>query len=163
MPRALASLTARLGPRLARLGSVVDQDGAERRLAQGTRVEDLLGGLEQQGLPHVVLDLGTGTSQRPGDLTLLVADEAVPFVDGLLQPWSTGAAVNVYSVTGLPGFAFSPPDKGGGHGQMAILPPYLARRLLDGSRLDEAGIRIPDGRDAFFARAYAAVYLGGHA
>jgi hypothetical protein len=161
MPRALASLTARLRPPLARLRSIVDQDGAPRHLPQGMRAEDLLGGLENEGLPHVVLDLGTGTANGPDDLTLLVADEAVPFIDALLLPWSTGAAITVYSVTGLPGFAFSPPDKSGG--QMALLPPYLARRVLDGSHLDEAGFRVPEKRDAFFARAYAAVYLGGHA
>ena len=161
MPRALASMTARLRPRLARLGSIVSKDGAAHRLAQGKRVEDLVGGLENGGLPHVVLDLGFGAAKSPDDLTLLVADEAVPFIDGFLQPWSTGAAIKIYSVTGLPGFAFSAPDKSGG--QMALLPPYLARRVLAGSHLDEAGIRVPGKRDAFFVRAYAAAYLAGYA
>jgi len=91
----MASLTARFRPRLARLRSIVDRDGAGRDLARGVRVEDLLNGLEREGLPHAVLDLGSGTAQSPGHLTLLVADEAIAFIDAFRLPMATGAAVKV--------------------------------------------------------------------
>jgi len=127
------------------------------------RIEDLLARLEGGGWSHVVLDLQTGGAADLQEPTLLIADEAAPLVEELSPALSTGPSVNVYSVTGLPGFAFQPPGQGGGHGQMAVLPPYLARRLLGGSRLDEAGTRVPLELDAFLARAYAAVYLAGYA
>ncbi|MBM6595655.1 hypothetical protein [Microvirga pudoricolor] len=146
-------LSRLLRPRLKTLLGRVRGDGPVHHIAQGFDLADLTAELERHQLSYALLDLNpSGSGSQP---VLLLDDDAMMTVEGMLSPWPTGQTVAIYSVTGLPGYAFSPP---GGDGGMALFPPYLARSLLAAA---ERGSGRVEGREAFLARAYALTYLAG--
>jgi hypothetical protein len=100
---------------------------------------------------------------EPGhDLDILVADEDLRRLDGLMTHWPLGQAIDVYSTSGLHGYAYSPwPAPGGAAGEMAVFPPYLAREMLDEAVLHRGRFRVPNPRHHFLSLAYHAVYLKG--
>jgi hypothetical protein len=107
-----------------------------------------------ENLPHI--EVGH-------DLDILVADEHVERLDGLLTHWPVGQPCDVYSTTGLPGFTYRPRMLPRDVTvEMAVFPPHLAARMLQSYCLHN-GIRVPNAKDHFFSLAYHAVYLKGAA
>jgi hypothetical protein len=99
---------------------------------------------------------------EPGhDLDILVADDDLDRLDGLTTHWPVGQAVDVYSTSGLPGYAYSPMAVGGPASEMAVFPPHLAQAVLDEAVLLRGRFRVPNLRHHFLSLAYHAVYLKG--
>lgn len=104
-------------------------------------------------LPHV----------EPGhDLDLLIADEDLERLADLLTYWPVGQAIDLYSVSGAPPFHYAPWFlEASERYAMALLPPHLARRVLEGALLQDGLYRVPNKRDHFLSLAYHAAYLKG--
>ena len=92
---------------------------------------------------------------EPGeDIDLLVADEHIEVAEQLLQTAAQpdSVPVDLYSVSGLPGTAYS---------NMAYYPPYLAEALLQRSQKHQGLFRAPCNEDYFLSLAFHALYHKG--
>ena len=134
--------------------------GPRRYLAPQTRLDDLFRELNRRGVRYAVLrwfqDL---PAVEPGeDIDLLVADEDLEQLETLLRPrplrWDS-QAFDVYSVSGLPGTAFTT--------AVSYYPPHFARELLDAAVLLRDLYRVPDPLHHFRSLAYHALYHKGYA
>jgi hypothetical protein len=88
------------------------------------------------------------------DLDLLVDDAELEVVRELLDSGPGIQAVDVYSVSGLPGADFR---------GMPYFPPYLADELLERVKIHRGLFRVPAAREHFLSLAYHALYHKGAA
>ena len=112
----------------------------------------LLAAFAKRGIRYAVI--GGQSTVIPGvsdHLAIMVDDEDVNAARRMVTPWPAGEQIEAYSPSGLPGFAF---------GDMPLMPPRLARRLLDGATPVD-GINTVTPRDHFFATLFRLVYLRG--
>ncbi len=144
------SLPGRLRGRLSRQLKL----GTNRYLAPGVGEEaELFHALDRRGARYAVISGSPATTvfDPKAPMALIIADEDVNATRKLVSPWPAGKPVEVYSPSGLPGFAF---------GDMPLLPPRLARRILDGARRSN-GARVASPHDQFFVNLFRQVYLKG--
>jgi hypothetical protein len=114
----------------------------------------LLDRLEEENVRYVVLRWFDDLPEiEPGeDLDLLVADEDLEVVHGVLDASPGTFPVDLYTVSGLPGTDFR---------SVAYYPPPLATGLLARSERHRSGYRVPSPRDHFLSLAYHALYHKG--
>jgi hypothetical protein len=114
----------------------------------------LLDRLEDENVRYVVLRWFDDLPEiEPGeDLDLLVADEDLETVHGVLDASPGTFPVDLYTVSGLPGTDFR---------SVAYYPPPLAVGLLARSERHRSGYRVPSPRDHFLSLAYHALYHKG--
>jgi hypothetical protein len=110
--------------------------------------------LQQRQLRHVALRwFETLPDIAPGeDVDLLIDDRALPEVDRLLSSGPGLQALDLYTVTGLPGTGFR---------DLPYYPPYLAEKLLDGAMWQRDLCRVPTPEHHFLSLAYHALYHKG--
>lgn len=160
-PRPIGRLLARLGHRIDGTlpgryrGRIARFLGPQpgRYVSPDLRTsEALLMAFAEQGIRYAVIgDVGLSLPGSSEALTVLIDDEDVGSVRRLVTPWPAGEPIEAYSPTGLPGFAF---------GDMPLMPPRLARQILDGAEQID-GISTANPMDSFFVDLYRLVYLGG--
>jgi len=114
--------------------------------------EDFFRNAHARGL-HFATLAGYGDIEIDGNarLAVLFSDGDVDAARDLVTPWPVGEPIEVYSPSGLSGFAF---------GDMPILPPALANRLLE-IPTDSGTIHLLPAKERFLFAAYRDVYLGG--
>jgi hypothetical protein len=114
----------------------------------------LLYGLQTAGVRHAVLRWFESLPLvSPGeDVDLLVDDASLEQVRAMLEEGPGIQAVDIYSVTGLPGADFR---------AMPYFPPYLAEELLDRAVIHRGLCRVPAPREHFLSLAYHALYHKG--
>ena len=147
-----ARLVDQLGHHVERLLPKRFRERIAKRFRQATAlyVDPALGGFDEfvaalgaSGAGHALLG---EPASKP---VVLVADEDLGRVRRLTTRWPVGVPVEVYSPSGLPGFAF---------GDMPYMPPSFARRVLANAR-SEGAFHAAEPQDGFFARLYRALYL----
>jgi len=152
---AVLTPTVRWRARDLALGST----GPRRYLAPQTGLPEFFDDLDRRGVRYAVLrwfeDL---PSVEPGeDIDLLVADEDLELLEPLLRPrplrWDS-QAFDVYSVSGLPGTAFTT--------AVSYYPPHFAQAMLDEAVLLRGRYRVPSPLHHFQSLAYHAVYHKGY-
>jgi len=164
----LAELVPRLSGRAVLRGrhtlagrqfDVLELNGSTRRRARRYLspywgVTGLAERLEERGVRYAVLRWFENLPEmEPGeDLDLLVADEDLAVVEGLLDEEPGTIPVDLYSESGQTGTDY--------HG-MAYYPPALARQLLDRAVVHRSGCRVPAPTDHLRSLAYHAVYHKG--
>ena len=127
-----------------------------RYVSQVVGLDDLPELLEERHIRYAVLrwfdelpDLAAGE-----DLDVLVADEDLEVLWGLLDEQPGTIPTDIYSVSGLPGSEFQ---------SMAYYPPALSAGILDRTVQLPSGYRAPAPLDHFHSLAYHAVYHKGEA
>ena len=133
--------------------------GARRHLAPGLELEDFFAVLKQRQVCYVVL---RWFDQLPRvdageDVDLLVADDDLEQVRGLMSPraWVRATqAFDIYSVGGLPGSDF--------RGVPYYSPRFARAVLADGEWLHDS-YRVPSLQHHYLSLAYHAVYHKGYA
>lgn len=95
------------------------------------------------------------------DIEVLVADDDLDRVAGLVTKWPGGLSIKIYSVSGgRSGHRFEPPGlRPTSHYAVALFPPHLADALIARAGQDVAARGVLRPADAFFACAYRAAYL----
>ncbi|MCT8158630.1 hypothetical protein [Pseudoruegeria sp. SHC-113] len=102
-----------------------------------------------EDLPHV---------EAGHDIDILVADDAVETVRGLLSEWPEGQKIDFYSETGFQGTGYKPNKIT----DVPAFPPHVAAEILASASAREGGWSVPDARTHFLGLAYHAVYLKGY-
>lgn len=92
------------------------------------------------------------------DLDLLIADEHIDRLVDLVTFWPVGQPLDIYSVTGRPGYSYSPSPE---CGEMAVFPPRIAARILAESVLHKDIFSVPNPLHHFLSLSYHATYLKG--
>ena len=131
------------------------RSGARRHIPRSLGVEGFFDALNANAVRYVCLRwhdnlpaVATGE-----DIDLLIADEDIPFVEGLFGPASAdGTPVDLYTVSGL---------KGTDYRGVSYFPPRLAQFALQHSRLYKNRYRIPNPEAHFWTMAFHAVYHKG--
>lgn len=95
------------------------------------------------------------------EIELLIADEDLDRIDGLVTKWPAGHSIKLYSSSGgRREHRFNPPGDGArAQNALAMFPPHLANALIGRAIVDDAGLRRLTPVDAFLACAYRATYL----
>ena len=137
--------------------SVPDLDvrrGPRRYIPRDLGVEGFFRCLEEIDASYAVLRWFDELPDLPPgeDIDLLVDDDDVSYVEQLTDCAVDGIALDLYSVSGIPGTDY----KG-----MAYYPPRLAATLLDETVLHEGRWRVPSPRHHFLSLAYHVVYHKG--
>ena len=115
--------------------------------------------LDKANARHIVLRWFEDLPQveRGHDLDILVSDDAIDAVRGLLWDWPLGQKIDFYSETGQRGTGFKPSRLT----DVPAFPPAIASQMLNGARRQAGGWCVPDRRSHFLGLAYHAVYLKG--
>jgi hypothetical protein len=128
--------------------------GARRFIPHKLGVADFFRCLQQHDVQYAVLrwfellpDVAAGE-----DLDVLVADRDLETVRSLLDSAPGIQAVDLYSVTGLPGADFQ---------RMPYFPPHRAEELLSRTVVYRDHYRVPAPREHFLSLAYHALYHKG--
>lgn len=127
---------------------------ARRYIPYQLSVAGFLGRLRDDNRRHAVLRwFETLPAVAPGeDLDLLIDDVELTEVERLLESGPGVQAVDVYTVTGLPGTDFR---------SLPYYPPALARTLLDDACEHAELCRVPSPEHYFLSLAYHALYHKG--
>lgn len=117
-------------------------------------VAGFIAALNERNLRYVVLRwFDTLPSVAPGeDIDILVHDDDAEAAAALLIKGRAGTPCDIYSVSGIPGYAYQ---------SMAYFPPPLARGILANAVRTRAGVAVPAPADHFSSLAYHAVYHKG--
>ncbi len=124
-------------------------------------VEGFFGALRTAGARHVVLRWFEDLPhvERGHDQDILVADEAVAVVDGLVSDWPRGQKIDYYSVSGRQGTGYRPDLLV----DVPAFPPQVAQSLLASAQERPGGWSVPGPREHLLGLAFHAVYLKGYA
>lgn len=127
---------------------------ARQYLVPGLDVPRFFDELNRRGISYVVLrwfeDL---PAVDPGeDIDLLIADADHERIRDLITPIRAGQALDVYSESGIGGFAFR---------KLPYFPPRLARSILASGILLRGRYRVPDPLHHALSMAYHAVFHKG--
>ena len=117
-------------------------------------VDGVITELNRRNVRYVVLRWFDGLPQLPagGDLDLLVHDDDIDEVDRVLDGRSGLAQCDVYSVSGLPGTAYS---------GVPHLPPAKAAELLASAKRVRGMYPAPTAQDHFLSLAFHSVFHKG--
>jgi hypothetical protein len=128
--------------------------GARRYIPHALGVERFLRRLNRHRVRYAVLRwFETLPVVPPGeDLDILVDDADLPLTSAMLDEGPGLEAIDLYSVTGLPGVDYC---------GMPYYPPYLAQQLLDRARPLGDLCWVPSAEDHFLSLAYHALYHKG--
>jgi len=135
--------------RLFGMGSLQDA----RRFTRTRRLDRLFDALNERHASYVVLRWFEGLPRRAdGDIDFLVADEALPIFEDLLDGGADGVPCDLYSASGARGYLYA---------GMPYYPPLLGARILARCVTAEGRVNVPCPEDHFFSLAYHALYQKG--
>ena len=125
-----------------------------RHIPSSLGVAGVIAELNRREVRYVILRWHDLLPQLPegGDLDLLVHDDDVWKVDDVLDPTSGMAECDVYSVSGLPGTAYS---------GVPHLPSEKAAEILESATIFREIYRVPTKADYFLSLAFHSVYHKG--
>ena len=128
--------------------------GPRRYVPADLSVTDLFAELRRRNVRYVVLRWFENLPEveQGEDLDMLVADEDLPLLTGLLTGGKDGIPCDIYTVSGLRGTAYK---------RMAYYPPDLARSILEQAVLHPSGCKVPSPQHHFLSLAYHALYHKG--
>ena len=118
-----------------------------RRFTRTRRLDQLFDALDRREASYVVLRWFEGLpANADGDIDFLVADEALPIFEDLLDGGPDGVPCDLYSASGARGYLYA---------GMPYYPPLLAARILARCVTAEGRVRVPCPEDHFAADAAA--------
>ncbi|EAR51189.1 hypothetical protein OG2516_14980 [Oceanicola granulosus HTCC2516] len=150
-----------LGPGARRWTEARVNARGKRYIPPGLGVRGFFAALEAAGVAHVVLRWFEELPHvaRGHDVDILVSDEGMAVVDGLLSYWPRGQQIDVFSVSGANGGGFRPDLLGD---SVPGFPPAIAAEILETRRAGHGPWGIPAPRQHALGLAYHAVYLKGY-
>jgi hypothetical protein len=128
--------------------------GPRRHIPVDLSVADLFAELRRQNVHYVILRWFDNLPEieEGEDLDILVSDEDLPVLTGLLTGDKNGIPCDVYTVSGLRGTAYK---------RIPYYSPALARNILEQAVLHQSGCKVPSPQHHFLSLAYHALYHKG--